>query len=807
LTALHGLKVLDLSPTRVGTQVSQLFADFGADVVWIEPPGGAGLRSEPSFPFLCRGKRSVELDLHESADVHTLRSLADGADVVIETFRPGVAERLGIGYEELARRNRRLVYTSITGFGRRGPYANVQGYEGVVAAKLGVFEAFRSMHDGAHPPFLTAPYCTYSASHTALQGTLAALLEREHSGFGQHVETSLVHGFAALDCWNWFVHLVNERFPDAYPSAKTFDDDGIPASPLTFMLLIALSSDGRWLQFAQSRPHLFRAFMRTLELDHLERDPYWAGIPALEDPKQRLELWTIMLEAAGKKSLVEWEAVFDRDADVFAELFRDGPEVLEHPQLVHDEQVVEVVDPVLGPVRQPAALVKLTRTPAQVTQPAPSLRSCSATDVDWATETGQPTAQPPTDLPLSGVTVVELAVLYAAPYGATLLTDLGARVVKVEPLAGDPIRTIAGFPEVGGAKSMQGKESICIDTTTPEGREIVHRFVARADAVLQGFRAGAAERLGLDATTLLTINPDLVYLHAPGYGAGVPNGQRPAFAPSIGAAAGIARANTGTTVEERPGMTMEEIQDNARRLAASATTVYAQADGFAALGVASSLLLGLVARERGAGGQSMLSSMLNSTAHAMADQVVDFDGAVRRAPDPELRGLDALYRIYDALDGWVFLAVPQEREWSALVVALASHIDLESDPRFATTADRRRNDGVLADALSQIFRTRTADQWEADLLAAGVACVAVNTEPIEAMLQGDAFGHDNGFVVDVVHPTFDAHPRLAPLVQFSRSSTQALPGVLAGSHTDALLAEFGYRAEQIRELRERKVVA
>jgi crotonobetainyl-CoA:carnitine CoA-transferase CaiB-like acyl-CoA transferase len=123
------------------------------------------------------------------------------------------------------------------------------------------------------------------------------------------------------------------------------------------------------------------------------------------------------------------------------------------------------------------------------------------------------------------------------------------------------------------------------------------------------------------------------------------------------------------------------------------------------------------------------------------------------------------------------------------------------------STNRARNDGALANALAHVLMTRRADEWEHDLLAAGIACVTVNTDPIEAMVQGDAFGRENGFVVDVVHPTFDAHPRLAPLVQFSRSSTQGPPGVLAGSHTDTLLAEFGYSPEQIRDLRDRKIVA
>jgi crotonobetainyl-CoA:carnitine CoA-transferase CaiB-like acyl-CoA transferase len=354
---------------------------------------------------------------------------------------------------------------------------------------------------------------------------------------------------------------------------------------------------------------------------------------------------------------------------------------------------------------------------------------------------------------------------------------------------------------------MQGKDSICIDLTTPDGVAIVHRLAARADLVLQGYRAGAAERHHVDAETLRALNPDLVYLHAPGYGAGPPNGHRPAFAPSMGAAAGIARANVGASVPERADLTIEEIRDGSRRLQAAGTAMTAQADGLAAVGVATALLLGLVARERGAGAQAMLGSMLVTATHAMVDHVMTADGATwPRMPDGELRGTSACHRIYDASDGWIFLAAPGERDWQRLVAALAADVDLATDDRFGTEADRRRHDAALADVLSVAFAKRGKDDWERDLLAAGVGCVAVTTGPVESVLLGEAFGTAHGFVVEVEHPVFERHPRLAPLVQFSRSATEARPGGLAGNATDRILGELGFGPAEIADLRQRRIV-
>src|SRR5215203_3283696 len=133
---LEGLQVLDLSTTLTSATVSGFLADFGAAVIAIEPPGGSPLRSQPAFPFWGRGKRSIVLDLDVPDDAEVARALAAGADIVIETFRPGVVERFGLGYDDLAPTNSRLVYVSVTAFGRTGELAGVKGYEGLVMARL-----------------------------------------------------------------------------------------------------------------------------------------------------------------------------------------------------------------------------------------------------------------------------------------------------------------------------------------------------------------------------------------------------------------------------------------------------------------------------------------------------------------------------------------------------------------------------------------------------------------------------------------------------------------------------------------------
>jgi crotonobetainyl-CoA:carnitine CoA-transferase CaiB-like acyl-CoA transferase len=381
-------------------------------------------------------------------------------------------------------------------------------------------------------------------------------------------------------------------------------------------------------------------------------------------------------------------------------------------------------------------------------------------------------------------------------------------VIKVEPIKGEPMRTLLPFPELAAAKVMQGKESIAIDMSTEEGRAIVHELARRSHLALQSFRAGVAQRQGVDSATLRRANPDLIYLNAPGYGIDGPCGDRPAYAPTIGAGSGLVMRNIGVSIPEHAGMTIGQIRQNALRLAGAGTTEYAQADGISALTVASALALGLAARDRTNISQTMLTTMLTSTAHALADDMVEHEGRPpTAAPDPDLFGYSARYRLYPAADGWIYLAAPAEGEWEALAAALAGDVDLAGDDRFGDESSRRAHDSDLAQALAAVFATKPAQHWEDYLLSRDIGCVVAHPEPPEAVLQSKEFAGAADLLVQVEHPTFGEHMRLKPYIQLSRSETLAEPGVLAGQHTDKILAELGYDAAAIAGLRERGVVA
>ena len=825
---LSGIRVVDLSSAWVGAHMGLFFADQGAEVVCVEPPGGSALRESAAWAFLGRGKHSVVADLARPEGVEQARGLALAADVVVQTWRPGTAERLGLGYDDLVAANPGLVYTSVSGFGSKGPYAGIPGYEALVMAKLGFAIQFSAFTPRGGPAYCSVPYAVFSAAHTALHGTLAALYERENSGVGQLVESSLAQGMAAMDPWRWFLAFIARQYPEAYEAAAPIGDDGIPNHSFAFRLLVALSSDGHWLQFSQVSPHLFAAFMRVLGLEWMLEDDEWSTVPEIDDRERRRQLWEQMLTAARSKTLAEWREIFDQEPDVWAEVFRRGDELLDHPQIVHDERVICIDDPALGPVRQPGPLVANPGSDLRPSQPAPELGRDEVT-ASWDSTPQQSTGTLATAettasgaAPLAGVTVLELGTYYAAPFAGALLADYGARVIKVESLDGEPMRTIMGFPESGAAKSLQGKQSISLDLASDEGRAIVHRLAAGADIVMQSYRAGVAARLGVDASTLHALNPGLVYVNSPGYGEGGPCGHRPAFAPTIGAGAGAGWRNVGPSVAASDQLDLEGVMEASLRLG-MATQVGGNADGCSAVVVGSAMLAGLLGARRGIGaglpghgqatGTTLATSMLTSMAHVLCEDCVDYEG---RPPTPtadsQLYGLSASYRLYRAANGWVFLAASSDREWQRFgraLEAMGVGGGLASDPRFADPASRAAHDEELAAELADVFASRDAANWEILLTSEGVGCVEVALEPFESLLldkSDDSYGQTAGLVVEVEHPALGVHPRLTSLAHLSRSSTVLGRGCLLGEHTDQILAEVGFGPDDIARLHAEKIV-
>jgi len=804
---LAGLVVVDLSTTLPGAQATQFLADCGAEVIMVEPPDGSPLRELAGWPALLRGKRSVTLDLHDDADLDRLRALLRRADVMVNSLRPAAAERLGMTPELLAERCPRLVVANVTGWGSTGPFRNYKGWEALVMAKTGVMHEKRGLAPRPGPAFVTAAYASWGAAHAAVQGVLAALIERETSGHGQTVETNLVTGMGSMDPYNWFYEMVLDRYPGAFePMDSAYDEQGRPQAYLIYALLVCPTKDGRWLQFAQVSPRLIGAWLTELDLMGEIANPKWQGFPMLPTAELRAEWWDMMIERVGARTLTEWQQAMTENLDLSGELFRSPDESLDHPQTAHEGRVATVIDPDLGPVRQPSTLIHANGKPLTVLRPAPRLGEHNDSVIFQGAGDGAPPAPARVHeaAPLTGVTVLEFGSMFAGPYGATLLADLGARVIKVEPLEGDNIRSLVAFPEAGGAKVLQGKESVAIDFTKPAGLDLVYELAKRSDIVLQCFRGKAAERAKIDEASLKAINPELAFVTTSGYGVDGPFAHRAAYAPSVGAASGLALVDSHDTGE--PPTDLDDLHRRAVKLHAGGAVPAVQSDGIAAHGVGSALLVALYAKRMGRPLSNVVTTMLATAQQAMLPYNASYASRpVTQPADDQFFGMNALYRMYRAADGYVFLAAPLPHEWPALAKAMSPYVDLHADERFADAGARANHDGELIAALTPVFATKTKLEWEHELSAQDVGCVEVVEANSELVLQTDPY-FEAGYAVAAYSPIFEEHRRLAPLCRFSRSRTRADAGCTIGQHTDAVLREIGLDEAAIADLRAREIV-
>jgi crotonobetainyl-CoA:carnitine CoA-transferase CaiB-like acyl-CoA transferase len=808
---LSGLKVVELGDQQACAHVGNVLADFGAEVICIEPAGGSRLRRQPGFLFLARGKKSIVLDYGNPADAEIARKLMADADVVVTTERAKDLKAWKLDSETLTGLNPRLVYAQISSFGTEGAFADVKTDDALVSAKMGLNQSFSPATNRPGPTWSSTPWTTWSGAQVALQGIFAALRDRETSGAGQSVSVSLGHAMGGLDPWGQSNAALAQVFPDAFQGGgMMYAPDGAPYLSYAYKLLIAITKDGHWLQFSQVQPRLFRDFMTACGLDWMYEDEKWAHfmktctdtvmIPPETPSEMRFEFWNTLYDIVQSKTLAQWQATFDEYPNVFAEVFRRGTDVLHHKQLEVEHQLTTIKDRDHGDVLQPAALMRLSENPAVLIADAPRINEHDGELRARAGEieiSAKPAIAAPSNLPLAGVTILELGTFYAAPYGSTVMTDLGARVIKVEALDGEPMRTQQAFPEAGAMKVLQGKEAFALDLGSPDARKVLSEVAKNVDIVMCSFRAGAADRLGVGFADMKKINPNVMYLDCPGFGVLPPYGARPAFAPTMSAGSGIAMRNVGSQIPEGIPASHEAIRKLALQLSAGGTTGAAQPDGVAAFGVGTALAMASYMQSIGVQGQQLLTTMLQSCAHALGQGMVEFDGRWEPSTaDDEILGFNALERLYEGSEGWIALSCTNETDWQRLVSAMATHVDLAGDSRFVNSSLRAEHDGALIEILSQTFAKRTSSQWETDMHKADVPLVEVNLGQSEHVAIGE-FAVEHGMVSRAESPIVGDYPRVAPYQKFSRSKTQSLGGNTKGQHTKAVLLEAGFSDEDI----------
>ncbi len=400
----------------------------------------------------------------------------------------------------------------------------------------------------------------------------------------------------------------------------------------------------------------------------------------------------------------------------------------------------------------------------------------------------------PVDGPLTGITVLDATIFQNGPYATAMLGDMGADVIKIErPLMGDPGRGVItrhGKPALNGyfESNNRNKRSITLNLEQPEGREVFYRLVRGADVVVQNFRVGVAERLGLDFESLKKHNPRIIRASATGLGRKGPDAKHPVFD-----ILGMARSGSLRALQY-PESDPEYFVG------------FGLADQTGAIVLAHAITLALFARERFGIGQDVEISQLGAQLmlQQFAIQGFLFTGNQPRFTTRE-RSFNPLFNIFPCRDGkWLALACVQaDRFWHDICRVLGLE-SLEDDPRFAEMGARNQHGTELVPELDRAFGRRPRDEWVASLARCGVPVEAVNDYDD---LTSDCQVGANDYIVEVDHPS---HGRVKAVgIPIRLSETPGKIRRLApefGQHTEEVLLEAGYSWEEITALRDKNAL-
>jgi crotonobetainyl-CoA:carnitine CoA-transferase CaiB-like acyl-CoA transferase len=361
---LSGYRILDVTQMLSGPMATMILGDQGADVIKVEPPGTGDLTRAlgaskhgmaPTFAVINRNKKSIAIDLKDHRGLAVLKHLVAGADVFVQNFRPGRAERMGIGEHELRRVKPDLIYVSISGFGEKGPYVEKRVYDPVIQALSGL-AAIQADYKTGRPQMMRLIVPDKVTALTAAQAITAALLARERTGEGQHVRLAMLDAVIAF------------LWPEGM-ARHTFISSGAPPSRPDSRDLIFETADGYITCGAMSNAE-WEGLAKALDHPEWIADPRFNTVAGrVRNVNERLELTA---EVLATKTSAEWLARLEAN-DVPCAPVLSREEVLRDPQVAANELIVESNHPHAGPMRQPRPAARFEATPAGLHRPAPLL--------------------------------------------------------------------------------------------------------------------------------------------------------------------------------------------------------------------------------------------------------------------------------------------------------------------------------------------------------------------------------------------------------------------------------------------------
>ena len=788
---LTGIRVVDFGHYIAGPLTGMLLADQGAEVIKVDRPGKPDYDT-PANGVFNRGKQRITLDLKSADDLVTTVKLIRSADVVIENFRPGVMQRLGLGAGEMTALNPGLVYLSLPGFASTDERASIRAYEGIISAAIGQYTDLQSRRADLPPVYTPMPLgSTYGAIHGAIAVTLA-LYAREESGRGDVIEVSLVG--AAMSAMAVIMLDVADK-PARYGSPSQADQKALQKQPSSAGSPFSgtfRAGDGQWLYIiAAGHSRNSRSLVKALEVyddliaegmvdvpvyenlhltnnipdsSHLSREWNLIAREKIEDvlASEPAQHWVDVLTAAGVPCTIQ----------------RTAQEWLHKSETEEAALTVVVDDPDYGSMRQLGVQTWLSKTPDECAIPRPSRPFVG--DVEPKSN-GDIAASPASPI-LKGIRVLDLSNVLAGPASARTLAEYGAEVIKIDPP--DPYfgpRISSWFP----LEVSPGKRSAILNLKDEAGRAAFMKLVETADVIVHNFRPGVAQNLGIDYDAVKRRKPDIVYLNLTAFNGPRPGPwmNRPGFDPLLQGSTGIQMRYAG--------------EGNRPILHGWASCI----DYITGYSATYGAVLALLKRRRSGvldGGDFVTTSLAQGGQLVQAPFMFACEaGCSGDEPSgQDAVGEHALHRMYRARDGWVFLGgLAHEMDKLRRVTGLGQVPD-EDAGKF----------------LEGVIKKRDVAHWVKAFNAVGLAGHRIDSlEDIREMFLHEVCDDlldawDDERSISIVR--FTNHPAgsavdLAPpaYVRLKNAPIQLLYACpKQGTHTREILGELGYDDDYVDDL-------
>jgi crotonobetainyl-CoA:carnitine CoA-transferase CaiB-like acyl-CoA transferase len=699
---LEGLRVVDLADEK-GELCGRLLADFGADVIRVEPPEGARSRSIPPFHdgrslyFAYRNfnKRGLALDLESEADRGRLDGLLAGSDVLIESSAPGRLAELGLDPQDLTRRHPHLVVTSITDFGQKGPYRDWVATDAVVEAVGGMMT---KAGIATKPPLIPPCPIAYDvAGGVAALASLIAVWQRLHTGYGQHIDFSAALALAQTTDWG-------------FSNAGLMKDQDLPYGETrqgSGPVYTIYRCKGGFVRLVVLSPRQWRAMWEWLGKPEAFADPHWESfISRLQNADVLTQLYT---EHFAAMTMEEVAAEAQRRGIVCTPVLRPE-EVLANEHFISRNTFAdaEVAPGIRGPMA--ASFHELDGVRQGYRRRAPELSEHGA---EIEAETIPPRAapagsRPEPSAPLAGIRVLDFGIGGVGVEAGRMLAEYGADVIKIESRTyPDFIRTILSSEmSPSFASSSRSKRSFGVDAKTPEGRAVLHRLVAVSDVIIENSSTGTMENMGVGFETVKALNPRCVMVSSQLLGSHGAWADWIGYGPSTQPLGGLVHL-WNYDDQEDPAGSMSIFPDHlAGRL------------------VALNAMAALIRRERtGAGGHGEVAQ-IETVVGMLGDLLLKAGlepGSVEPRGNRSERG--APWGAYPCAgeDQWCVITIRDDADWQNLRTAIGDPA-WARDPALAQAAGRLERQDTIDAELEAWTRERTKHEAAEILQGHGVPC-------------------------------------------------------------------------------------